>query len=91
MSKRMTRREAMGHAARGAAAIGLGAAAFHLIRKADGQIVWQIEYLLNEDVARPIIYHDRAATCWQPQVKAYTQHGNSIYNGWRFEDVWLDK
>ena len=55
------------------------------------QIVWQIEYLLNEDVARPIIYHDRAATCWQPQVKAYTQHGNSIYNGWRFEDVWLDK
>ena len=31
----------------------------------------QIEKLLNEDVARPIIYHDRAATCWQPHVKGF--------------------
>ncbi len=44
MSKRMTRREAMGHAARGAAVVGLGAAAFHLIKKADGQMVWQIDH-----------------------------------------------
>ncbi len=54
-------------------------------------MVWEIEQKLNEDVARPIIYHDRAATCWHPHVKGFAQMGNSIYNGWRFEDVWLDK
>ena len=31
------------------------------------------------------------AGCWQPQVKNVTLQVNSIYNGWRFEDVWLDK
>jgi len=24
-------------------------------------------------------------------VKGYTPMVNSVYNGWRFEDVWLDK
>ena len=33
----------------------------------------------------------RAATCWQPQVKGLTMMTNSQYNGWRFEDVWLEK
>jgi peptide/nickel transport system substrate-binding protein len=37
------------------------------------------------------IYHLRAATCWQPEVKGLTMMTNSQYNGWRFEDVWLDK
>jgi peptide/nickel transport system substrate-binding protein len=55
------------------------------------KIVWEIESVLNEDVARPIIYHDRAAHCWQPHLKNFTLHENSIYNGWRLEDVWLDK
>ena len=55
------------------------------------QLVWEIERRLAEDGARPIIYHDRAAHCWQPQVKNFTLHENSIYNGWRLEDVWLDK
>ena len=32
-----------------------------------------------------------AATCWQPHVKGLTMMVNSIYNGWRMEDVWLDK
>ena len=32
-----------------------------------------------------------ARTCWQPQVKGLTMMVNSIYNGWRMEDVWLDK
>ena len=31
------------------------------------------------------------ATCMQPAVKGVTIMVNSIYNGWRFEDVWLDK
>jgi peptide/nickel transport system substrate-binding protein len=54
-------------------------------------IVWDIERKLAEDVARPIIYHDVAAGCWHPYVKNVTIMVNSVYNGWRWEDVWLDK
>jgi peptide/nickel transport system substrate-binding protein len=54
-------------------------------------IVWQIERKLAEDVARPVIHFQRAATCWHPQVKDLVLHQNSIYNGARFEDVWLDR
>lgn len=54
-------------------------------------IVWEIERKLAEDVARPIIYHNRAATCWHAHLKGHVQHENSIYNNWRFEQVWLDK
>ena len=55
------------------------------------QIVAQIEGLLVEDAARPTILHLSANTCWQPEVKGLVLQGNSIYNNWRFEDVWLDK
>lgn len=55
------------------------------------QMVWDIDRKLQEDIARPIIYHGRAAGCWQPYVKGVTLHSNSIYNGTRFEDVWLDR
>ncbi len=55
------------------------------------KLVWEIDRKLQEDGARPIIFHNIAATCWQPQVKGLTTMVNSIYNGWRFEDVWLDK
>jgi len=55
------------------------------------QIVWEIEKKLAEDISRPVIFYPRGATCWYPQVKGLTIMVNSIYNGWRFEDVWLDK
>ena len=55
------------------------------------QLVWQIDRKLQEEVVRPIIAHTRRATCWHPQVKNLTILANSQYNGWRFEDVWLDK
>ncbi len=55
------------------------------------KIVWEIERKLAEDLARPIINYQRLATCWQPQVKGFVLHRNSIYNNWRYEDVWLDK
>jgi len=55
------------------------------------KLVWEIEKKLAEDVARPILYHSRSGTCWQPYVKGYTMMVNSIYNGLRMEDVWLDK
>jgi peptide/nickel transport system substrate-binding protein len=54
-------------------------------------LVWQIEKILAEDGARPIIFFDRRATCWQPQVKGLTIMVNSVFNGARMEDVWLDR
>ncbi len=51
----------------------------------------RIDRQLQEDIARPIISNQMAAGCWQPWVKNYTIQTNSIYNGWRFEDVWLDR
>src|SRR5437660_4668089 len=55
------------------------------------QLVWAIERKLAEDGARPIIFYDRRATCWNPHVKGPTLLVNSLFNGWRMEDVWLDK
>jgi peptide/nickel transport system substrate-binding protein len=55
------------------------------------QMVWEIERKLAEDDARPIIYYLRGATCRQPYVKGLTLMVNSIFNGSRFEDLWLDK
>ncbi|MBV8411162.1 MAG: peptide ABC transporter substrate-binding protein [Alphaproteobacteria bacterium] len=54
-------------------------------------MVWDIDRRLQEDNARPIILYGRAAGCWQPYVKGVVLHTNSIYNNWRFEDVWLDR
>jgi peptide/nickel transport system substrate-binding protein len=54
-------------------------------------MVWDIERRLAEDVARPVLYHNRSGTCWQPSVKGYTPMVNSIYNGMRWEEVWLDR
>jgi peptide/nickel transport system substrate-binding protein len=55
------------------------------------KLVWDIDRKLQEDGARPVIYHDRGSTCWWPQVKGVRISTNSIYNHWRFEDVWLDR
>jgi peptide/nickel transport system substrate-binding protein len=55
------------------------------------ELVWAIEKKLAEDAARPILWHNRTGTCWQPYVKGYTPMVNSVPNGWRMEDVWLDK
>jgi len=55
------------------------------------RLVWDIDKKLQEDGARPIVYHFRMATCWQPQVKNVTIMVNSQYNGWRMEDWWLDR
>jgi peptide/nickel transport system substrate-binding protein len=46
---------------------------------------------LAEDGVRPIIFYAPAGNCRQPYVKGLTIMSNSIYNGWRMEDVWLDK
>ncbi len=55
------------------------------------QLLWAIERELAEDVARPIIFYDRAGTCWHPHVKGQTMMVNGIFAGNRREDTWLDK
>ncbi|HEY5306475.1 MAG TPA: ABC transporter substrate-binding protein [Pseudolabrys sp.] len=55
------------------------------------KMVWDIDKKLQEDVARPILFHARTGTCWKPYVKNMTIESNSAYNGYRYEDVWLDK
>jgi peptide/nickel transport system substrate-binding protein len=55
------------------------------------RLVWEIEKKLAEDGARPIIFYNRFAYCWQPRVKDWTMMVNSIINNFRMEDVWLDK
>jgi peptide/nickel transport system substrate-binding protein len=50
-----------------------------------------VERKLAEDGARPIIFYPRGGTCSQPYVKGLVTMVNSIYNGYRMEDVWLDK
>jgi peptide/nickel transport system substrate-binding protein len=55
------------------------------------QLVWEVERKLAEERARPVIFFTRGATCRQPQLKNLTLMVNSLFNGWRFEDVWLDR
>src|SRR6266446_6241145 len=55
------------------------------------KLVWEIEKRLAADGARPVIFYPRQATCYYPQVKGLTVMANSIYNGYRYEDIWLDR
>jgi peptide/nickel transport system substrate-binding protein len=54
-------------------------------------LFWAIEKKLAEDDARPIIFYAKGGTCRLPWVKGLTIMVNSVFNGWRMEDVWLDK
>jgi peptide/nickel transport system substrate-binding protein len=53
------------------------------------QLVWKIERQLIEEDARPDILYVRGITCRRPYVKGLISMVNSIYNGSRFEDLWL--
>jgi peptide/nickel transport system substrate-binding protein len=55
------------------------------------KLVWEIDKKIQEDVARPILFHARTGTCWKPDVKNVTIMSNGAYNGYRYEDVWLDR
>lgn len=54
------------------------------------KLVWEIDKKIQEDVARPVLYHARTGMCWKPAVKNLTVM-NGAYNGYRYEDLWLDK
>jgi peptide/nickel transport system substrate-binding protein len=69
----------------------LGAQSRELDRDKRRKIVWDIERILVDDAARPIVLAGIAGNCWQPWVKGFRPHNNSQYNNLRFEDVWLDR
>ena len=54
------------------------------------KIAWEIDRKLTNKAVRPMIYYMRGGTCWRPEMKNMTIMVNSIFNGWRLEDVWLD-
>ncbi len=49
------------------------------------------EHKLADDASRPVLLYSRFATCMQPRLKGLTTMTNSRFNGWRMEDVWLDR
>jgi peptide/nickel transport system substrate-binding protein len=55
------------------------------------KLVWEVERKLAEDASRPVLLYSRFATCTQPAVKGLVTMTNSRFNGWRMEDVWLDR
>jgi peptide/nickel transport system substrate-binding protein len=64
-------------------------------READAQQrrqqVWALERKLAEDAGRPIIFYASAGSCRQPTVKGQTLMVNSVFNSYRYEDIWLDR
>jgi peptide/nickel transport system substrate-binding protein len=54
------------------------------------KMVWDIDFQLQQDVARPIIFHSKEASCWKPTVHGFSPMVNSSYNGYRFEDLWIE-
>jgi peptide/nickel transport system substrate-binding protein len=54
------------------------------------QLVWEIDKKIQDDVARPVLFHARTGMCMKPEVKNLTVM-NGAYNGYRYEDVWLDR
>src|SRR5215831_3098995 len=55
------------------------------------KLVWEVERRLSEDASRPVLLYSRFASCMQPRLKGLTTMTNSRFNGWRMEDVWLDR
>jgi peptide/nickel transport system substrate-binding protein len=54
------------------------------------QLVWEIDRKLQNAAVRPMAYHAVGNTCWHPRMHGLTPTSNSLYNGWRMENVWLD-
>ena len=55
------------------------------------KIIWEIDQRLQRDAVRPVLFYYRSGTCLRPEVKGLTIMRNSTFNGWRMEDVWLDR
>lgn len=55
------------------------------------QLAVEIDARLLMDTARLPLTWKHAATCWQPHVHGFVPQINSSYNGFRFEDVWIER
>ena len=55
------------------------------------QIVWDIERRLAQDVARPVLFQSKSGMCFHPDVKGFVTLVNGEYNGYRMDEVWLDR
>ena len=38
------------------------------------ELVWEIDHRLQQDIARPILFYMRKATCWAPVPEAATRY-----------------
>ena len=54
------------------------------------KLVWEIDRKMQREAIRPMMYFGISATCWHKRVHGLSPTSNSLYNGWRMEDVWLD-
>src|SRR3954447_14510416 len=54
------------------------------------KLVWEVDKKLQEGGARPIIFHYHGGPCRWPRVHGITVMTNSIFNGWRFDEAWLE-
>jgi len=54
------------------------------------QLVREIDLQLQHEGARPMLAHPQGFVAKRPEVRDYVVH-NSIYNSYRFQDVWLDR
>jgi peptide/nickel transport system substrate-binding protein len=50
-----------------------------------------ISYKRFSGPKRGTIFYPRGGACREPELKGLTIMVNSIYNGWRYEDAWLDR
>ncbi|MFH1602959.1 MAG: peptide ABC transporter substrate-binding protein, partial [Pseudomonadota bacterium] len=55
------------------------------------QLVQALDLMLQQDVARAILYQQLSTACWQPYVKGFVRPTNGIYTHNRLENVWMDK
>ena len=55
------------------------------------RLVWEIDRRVTQDAVRPMINFYRGVTCMRPELKNLTIMSNGSSNGWRMEDVWLDR
>ena len=55
------------------------------------KLVWEIDKKLQEDVARPILFTPRRHLLEAVREEHHDHDRTASYNGYRYEDVWLDK
>ncbi len=55
------------------------------------QLAWDIDARLLADGVRLPLAWRRSATCWQPYVNGFAPQTINASNGFRFEDVWMER